>query len=112
MSVEITNEYGHVTISKEVISTVAGGAATECYGIVGMASKNQFRDGLSEILGKENFSRGVVVTNDEGDLTIDMYIIVSYGVHHCQPWHQSIRGGSQRTKSSKLCAEPNEWRKR
>ena len=79
MSVEITNEYGHVTISKEVISTVAGGAATECYGIVGMASKNQFRDGLSEILGKENFSRGVVVTNDEGDLTIDMYIIVSYG---------------------------------
>lgn len=44
-----------------------------------MASKNQFRDGLSEILGKENFSRGVVVTNDEGDLTIDMYIIVSYG---------------------------------
>lgn len=47
-------------------------------GIVGMASKNQFRDGLSEILGKENFSRGVVVTNDEGDLTI-VCISVSYG---------------------------------
>lgn len=65
MSVEITNEYGHVTISKEVISTVAGGAATECYGIVGMASKNQFRDGLSEILGKENLEVSSLQTMKE-----------------------------------------------
>ncbi|MGP4059772.1 Asp23/Gls24 family envelope stress response protein [Halobacillus litoralis] len=79
MSVDLNNKYGHITISNEVISTIAGGAAVECYGIVGMASKNQIRDGLSEMLRKENFSKGVVVRQDEDRLHIDMYIIVSYG---------------------------------
>ncbi|PKR78579.1 Asp23/Gls24 family envelope stress response protein [Halalkalibacillus sediminis] len=79
MSVDFTNEYGQVTISNEVVSTIAGGAAIECYGIVGMASKKQFKDGLSEILGKDNFSKGVVVRQEEDQLSIDMYIIVSYG---------------------------------
>lgn len=79
MSVDLHNQNGHITITNEVISTVAGGAAVECYGIVGMASKNQIRDGLSEMLKKENFSKGVVVRQEEDSLHIDMYIIVSYG---------------------------------
>ncbi|MGP4072609.1 Asp23/Gls24 family envelope stress response protein [Piscibacillus sp. B03] len=79
MSIEVRNEYGTVSISKEVITTIAGGAAVECYGIVGMASRKQLKDGLSEILGKENFSKGVVVRNEEGNIDIDMYIIVGYG---------------------------------
>ncbi len=58
---------------------VAGGAAIDCYGIVGMASKNQIKDGLTEILRKENFARGVIVRQEEDRIHIDMYIIVSYG---------------------------------
>ena len=58
---------------------IAGGAAIECYGIVGMASKHQIRDGLTDILGKENFTKGVVVRQEKENLHIDMYIIVSYG---------------------------------
>lgn len=79
MSIDLHTNDGHVTITNDVISTIAGGAAIECYGIVGMASKNQLRDGIAEILRKENFSRGVVVRQEEGNLHIDMYIIVSYG---------------------------------
>ena len=79
MSVDLNTKYGHITISNEVISTIAGGAAVECYGIVGMASKHQLRDGLSEMLRKENFSKGVVVRQEDDYLHIDMYIIVSYG---------------------------------
>ncbi len=56
-----------------------GGAAVDCYGIVGMASKNQLKDGLTDILRKENFTRGVIVRKDEDEVHIDMYIIVSYG---------------------------------
>ncbi len=63
----------------DVIATIAGGAAVDCYGIVGMASKNQLKDGLTEILRKENFTRGVIVRKDEDEVHIDMYIIVSYG---------------------------------
>ncbi|KEZ50053.1 MULTISPECIES: Asp23/Gls24 family envelope stress response protein [Metabacillus] len=79
MSIEMKTKYGHIDISNEVIATVAGGAAIDCYGIVGMASKNQIKDGITEILRKENFSRGVIVRQEEDHINIDMYIIVSYG---------------------------------
>ena len=79
MSIELKNAYGQIDISNDVIATIAGGAAVDCYGIVGMASKNQVKDGLSEILRKENFTRGVIVRQEEDQVHIDMYIIVSYG---------------------------------
>lgn len=79
MSIEMKTEYGQIDISNEVIATIAGGAAVDCYGIVGMASKNQLKDGLSEILGKENFKKGVLVRHENDEVHIDMYIIVSYG---------------------------------
>lgn len=79
MSIELNTTDGHVTITNDVIATIAGGAAVECYGIVGMASKNQIKDGISEILRKENFARGVLVRQEDDHLHIDMYIIVSYG---------------------------------
>ena len=54
--------------------------AVECYGIVGMASRQQVRDGIAEILGHENYAKGIKVTENNGVVDIDMYIIVSYGV--------------------------------
>lgn len=79
MSIEFNTKDGQVTITNEVVATIAGGAAVECYGIVGMASKSQIRDGIAEILGRENYSRGVIVRQENNELHIDMYIIVSYG---------------------------------
>ncbi|MDM5207249.1 Asp23/Gls24 family envelope stress response protein [Cytobacillus kochii] len=79
MSIELKNNYGQIDISNDVIATIAGGAAVDCYGIVGMASKHQIKDGISEILRKENFTKGVIVRQEEDEVHIDMYIIVSYG---------------------------------
>lgn len=79
MSIELTTTYGQIDISNDVIATIAGGAAVDCYGIVGMASKNQIKDGLTDILRKENFTRGVIVRQEDEQVHIDMYIIVSYG---------------------------------
>mgnify|MGYP000893731417 FL=1 len=79
MALEIKNDLGHVSISDDVIASVAGGTAVSCYGIIGMASKNQVKDGITEILGKENYSKGIKVKKDEGKLIIDLYIIVMYG---------------------------------
>ena len=79
MSIEMSTKYGQIDISNDVLAIIAGGAAVDCYGIVGMASKHQIKDGISEILRKENFSKGVVVRQIEDELHIDMYIIVSYG---------------------------------
>ena len=80
MTLEILNDYGKIDISKEVIASVVGSKAVESYGIVGMASRQQVRDGIAEILGHENYAKGIVVKEDNGVIDIDMYIIVSYGV--------------------------------
>jgi uncharacterized alkaline shock family protein YloU len=79
MSIELKTQYGQVDIATEVIATIAGGAAIDCYGIIGMASQKQLKDGITELLGRDNFSRGIVVRQEEEEVHIDMYIIVSYG---------------------------------
>ena len=79
MPIELTTEYGKVYITNEVISTLAGSAALDCYGLVGMATRKQLKDGIAELLGRDNLSRGVEVRRENGRLEIDLYIIVSYG---------------------------------
>ncbi|CAI2597051.1 Asp23/Gls24 family envelope stress response protein [Apilactobacillus kunkeei] len=79
MAVKMRTDYGLIDIDNNVIATVVGGAATDNYGVVGMASKNQIRDNVNDILKKDNYSRGVVVTQQNNDVAIEVNIIVSYG---------------------------------
>lgn len=79
MAVKIKSKYGEIDIANNVIATVVGGAATDIYGIVGMASKNQIRDNLNEILKREHYSRGVVVRQEDDGVAVDVYIIIAYG---------------------------------
>ncbi|MCC5894975.1 MAG: Asp23/Gls24 family envelope stress response protein [Alkalibacterium sp.] len=79
MSVQMNNEFGMIEMSSDVISTVVGGATTEIFGIVGMASRKHVRDGINEILNRDNYSRGVVVRQEEDNIAVDVYIVVSYG---------------------------------
>lgn len=79
MAVKIKTQYGTIDITNDVIATVVGGAATDNYGVVGMASKNQIRDNVNDILRRENYARGVVVRQEDNGVAIDVYIIVSYG---------------------------------
>jgi len=80
MTLEITNDMGSIDIAIDVIANIAGNAVVESYGVVGMASKHQVRDGFAELLGKENYARGVIIENNEGSLDVDLYIIVGYGI--------------------------------
>lgn len=80
MSVTRNTKYGNINISKDAITSLAGGVVSECYGVVGMASQKMLKDGIAELLKKENFSKGVVVKENEGQLELDLYIIVSHGI--------------------------------
>lgn len=80
MAVETKTNYGNISVSEDAVASLAGGVITECYGVVGMASKQVLRDGWAELLKKENYARGVVVRKKEEGLEIDLYIIVSFGV--------------------------------
>jgi uncharacterized alkaline shock family protein YloU len=74
----IKNSLGEIEVSKEVIALLAGNAAVECYGLVGMASR-KMSDGIAELLGRDSLSKGVEVKITEDTFTIDLYIIVQYG---------------------------------
>lgn len=78
MGKEVVTDLGRIHLSDEVIATMAGVASTECYGIVGM-SGSLLKDGISELLGRENLSRGVAVTMQDDKLEIDLYVVVGYG---------------------------------
>lgn len=71
-------QFGKITISKEVIATIAGYAATECYGLVGMASQ-KLQDGIFELLGREATGKGIQVNINDQQVSIDVYIVVGYG---------------------------------
>lgn len=79
MSQVLVNELGRIVISEETVATIAGVAALDCYGLVGMCSRSVLKDNFVELLGKENLSRGVEVTLNDDKLIIDLYIIVGYG---------------------------------
>ncbi|MWC26707.1 Asp23/Gls24 family envelope stress response protein [Paenibacillus sp. MMS18-CY102] len=79
MPLQLSTELGKVLITDECIAVIAGSAALECYGLVGMASRKQLKDGIAEMLGRDNLSRGVEVRRDNDSLQIDLHIIVSYG---------------------------------
>ena len=81
MSVKIENEYGRINVSKEALATVIGNATNECYGVVGMASKNPVKDGLAVVLGKDNFAKGInIVASDDDKISIEIYVVVALGV--------------------------------
>ena len=81
MTVKINTKDGQIELSDDVIATVVGGAATEIFGVVGMASKSTLKDNFHALLRKENYAKGVVVksTEDEG-IAVDVYTVLSYGV--------------------------------
>lgn len=94
MTIKIQTPNGQVSLTQDVISTVVGTAVTDNYGVVGMVSKNFFRDNLIEILGQENYSKGIVITQHGDDVLVDVYILVSYGTKIsviCQNIQQAVK---------------------
>lgn len=74
----ISNENGNIHYSQEVLANIVGISTTECYGVIGMASKNA-KDGLWKLLKAENLSKGVKIELIDDKIKVDLYIIVEYG---------------------------------
>ncbi len=76
-----TNEQGSVNVSSNVYSDIAGTAASNCFGVKGMAARS-VSDGLYHLLRKESMSKGVRVEFHEDDtISIDLHIMVDNGVN-------------------------------
>ncbi|MBQ6530796.1 MAG: Asp23/Gls24 family envelope stress response protein [Clostridia bacterium] len=72
-------EVGNIKISVDVVSTIAGIATNEIEGVAGMYGT--FAGGIAEMLGaKKSPSKCVKVDLNGKSATIDLYIVVDYGV--------------------------------
>ncbi|REJ34016.1 MAG: Asp23/Gls24 family envelope stress response protein [Bacillota bacterium] len=72
------SDLGEIRIANEVVSIVAGLAATEVEGVAGMSGG--IASGVAEMLGRKNLSKGVRVEVGEEQAAVDLSIIVDYGV--------------------------------
>ena len=75
------NENGDVAVSTNVFVQIAGTAASNCFGVKGMAARS-VKDGVYHLLRKESMSKGVNVTlNEDESISIDLHIMVDNGVN-------------------------------
>ena len=77
----LETERGAITISPDVFTNITGAAATNCYGVKGMAVRSK-TDGLVHLLKRESMAKGVkVYYNEDGTVSIELHIIVDAGVN-------------------------------
>jgi Uncharacterized protein conserved in bacteria len=75
------NKYGRITLTEEYLTSLAAMAAASCYGVVGFAFASVKDNFLYLLTGKKSYaSKGIKVYMKNGELAIDMHIIISYGV--------------------------------
>lgn len=67
-------------ISDEVVAVITGVAASETEGVFSVGT-GSFASGWTELLGgKKNNSKGIKVVMGEGSVTIEIQLVVKYGV--------------------------------
>lgn len=75
-----TNEYGTIVLSDDFLADLAGYAATNCFGVVGMASSNA-KDKIISAVNNKRLSKGVKIRGNNEAVDVDIHIIVSYGTN-------------------------------
>lgn len=75
------NENGSVTVSAGVYTDIAGTAASNCFGVKGMAARS-VTDGVYHLLRKESMGKGVKVEfHGDNTISIELHVMVDHGVN-------------------------------
>ncbi len=67
---------GSVTVTDEVVASIAGRAAAGVEGVEGLSKT--LADGVAGLLGKNEMAKGVHISITDKDVTIDINVIVAY----------------------------------
>ena len=79
--IQFKNELGEISVSSAVFSNITGMAATNCFGVKGMAYRSM-TDGLVHLLRREAMSKGVSITyHEDNSISIELHIVVEHGVN-------------------------------
>ncbi|MBR3157986.1 MAG: Asp23/Gls24 family envelope stress response protein [Atopobiaceae bacterium] len=71
---------GKLRVSNDVIADLAGYAALECYGVVGMALTDE-EQGVARLLPIHRLRKGIEVSLEDGHITVDLHVILEQGVN-------------------------------
>ena len=79
--IQFKSEQGEISVSSAVFSNITGMAATNCFGVKGMAYRSM-TDGLVHLLRREAMDKGVRITSMGGnEISIELHIVVEHGVN-------------------------------
>lgn len=77
----VKSKLGNITVTLDVVGSIAGYSATKCFGVKGMTAKSM-TDGIFQLLKKESLSRGVdVIECENGGIDIKLHVACQYGVN-------------------------------
>ena len=69
--IQFKSDHGEISVSSAVFSNITGMAATNCFGVKGMAYRSM-TDGLVHLLRREAMSKGVnVIYNEDESISIE-----------------------------------------
>ena len=74
----LSSPLGRITIANEAIAQIVAETALECYGVVGTKG-GSIRGRL--VGGRRTRTRGISIRRDDGDVTIDLHVVVEYGLN-------------------------------
>jgi uncharacterized alkaline shock family protein YloU len=68
----VSSALGRISISSDAIAHIVAETVRECYGVVAMAGRKWL---------PERATRGIEIGRDGGGVTIDLHVVVEYGLN-------------------------------
>ena len=83
----MTDVKGDINIANDVLADMAGYAALECYGIVGMAVSIAPRTASHSCCRATSSARASSITSDGEGVTVDLYVVIEHGTNLSEVSH-------------------------
>ncbi|MDO5330630.1 MAG: Asp23/Gls24 family envelope stress response protein [Bacillota bacterium] len=80
MNIDSKTQYGAINLSSEAIASVAGKAAAESYGVVGLAARPSLSSLFTGLLKIDEYEKGIYVSKSAKGYSISVYVYVAFGV--------------------------------
>ena len=78
--IRVENRLGRIEITNDYFAGLVSKTVTGCFGVVDMVASSASQ-GIMEMAGADVPDKGVVVSVKDGQLVIDLHILVAYGLN-------------------------------
>jgi uncharacterized alkaline shock family protein YloU len=77
---------GAVHIANDVLADLAGYAALESYGVVGMAAPT-LAEGVAQLLPRQKLRKGVKIVSAKEGVSVDLFVVIEHGTKIAEVSH-------------------------